>query len=47
MKTPIYEAKALVEIVKYKLSNTSKTSVDDASNLEKKLTTLYVDMEKN
>ena len=40
-KTPIYEAKALIEI------GSSKVSVDDASILEKKLTTLYVDMEKN
>ena len=40
-KTPIYEAKALVEIGEYKLNNTSKTSVDDAIALEKKLTTIY------
>ena len=46
-KTPIYEAKALVEIGEYKINNTSKIFVDDASNLEKKLSTLFVDMEKN
>ena len=46
-KTPIYEAKALVEIGEYKINNTSKNFVDDASNLEKKLSTLFVDMEKN
>ncbi|NCB14048.1 MAG: hypothetical protein EOM78_20845, partial [Erysipelotrichia bacterium] len=45
-KTPIYEAKALVEIGEYKINNTSKNFVDDASTLEKKLSTLFVDMEK-
>ena len=49
-KTPIYEAKALVEIGEYKQNNPisgtgiTKTSIDDAANIEKKLTTLYVDM---
>lgn len=47
IKTPIYEAKALVEIGEYKINNTTKNSVDDASTLEKKLSTLFVDMEKN
>ena len=46
-KTPIYEAKALVEIGEYKLNSTTKNSIDDATALEKKLTTIYVDMEKN
>ncbi len=52
-KTPIYEAKALVEIGEYKQNNPisgtgiTKTSIDDAAILEKKLTTLYVDMLKN
>lgn len=46
-KTPIYEAKALVEIGEYKLNSTTKNSVDDAVALEKKLSTLFVDMEKN
>ena len=46
-KTPIYEAKALLEIGEYKINNTSKNFVDDSSNLEKKLSTLFVDMEKN
>ena len=46
-KTPIYEAKALLEIGEYKINNTTKNSVDDASTLEKKLSTLFVDMEKN
>ena len=47
IKTPIYEAKGLVEIGEYKINNTTKNSVDDASTLEKKLSTLFVDMEKN
>ena len=47
IKIPIYEAKALLEIGEYKINNTSKNFVDDASNLEKKLSTLFVDMEKN
>jgi LPS O-antigen subunit length determinant protein (WzzB/FepE family) len=46
-KTPIYEAKALVEIGEYKLNGTTKNSIDDAVVLEKKLSTLFVDMEKN
>ena len=46
-KTPIYEAKALVEIGEYKINNTTKNSVDDASVITRKLTTLFIDMEKN
>lgn len=60
-KTPIYEAKALIEIGDYKTNNvtqdregrkiyssdSTKISIDEASVLEKKLTTLFVDMEKN
>ena len=46
-KTPIYEAKALLEIGEYKINNTTKNSVDDASTLEKKLSTIFIDMEKN
>ena len=41
-KTPIYEAKALFEIGEYK-----KNPVDDAVALEKKLSTIFIDMEKN
>ena len=56
IKTPIYEAKALVEIGEYtldkKISNSdsvtiSKFSIDDASVVTRKLTTLFIDMEKN
>ena len=42
IKTPIYEAKALLEIGEYK-----KNPVDDAVALEKKLSTIFIDMEKN
>ena len=41
-KTPIYEAKALLEIGEYK-----KNPVDNAVALEKKLSTIFIDMEKN
>lgn len=47
IKTPIYEASALVEIGEYKLDNNTVNSVDNANNLEKKLRTLYIDMQKN
>ena len=56
IKTPIYEAKALVEIGEHtldkKISNSdsvtiSKFSIDDASVITRKLTTLFIDMEKN
>ena len=42
IKIPIYEAKALLEIGEYK-----KNPVDDAVALEKKLSTIFIDMEKN
>src|SRR5690554_6052688 len=54
IKTPIYEAKALVEIGEYtldkKISNSdsvtiSKFPIDDASVITRKLTTLFIDME--
>ena len=34
-KTPIYEAKALVEIGEYKLNSTTKNSIDDAKKKKK------------
>ena len=58
-KTPIYEAKALIEIGEYKkedlqsINNTYKTNntikvyIDDANTLEKKLSTIFIDMEQN
>ena len=46
MKTPIYEARALVEIGNYKMHNNNKVILDYASQLTKKLTILFVDMRK-
>lgn len=46
MKTPIYEVRALLEIGDYKVDN-NRILLDNASQLEKKLTTLYIDMRKN
>jgi len=46
-KTPIYEAKALVEIGSYKLNNNNTELIDNASQLSKRLNVLYIDMLKN
>lgn len=52
-KTPIYEAKALIEIGEYKQNNPisgtgiTKTSLDDAAILEKNYQLYFVDMKKN
>jgi LPS O-antigen subunit length determinant protein (WzzB/FepE family) len=45
-KTPTYEAKALVEIGKYKDNNTS-VDIDNTAELVKKLNVLFIDMYKN
>jgi LPS O-antigen subunit length determinant protein (WzzB/FepE family) len=52
-RTPMYEAKALVEIGNYKLhnnnnnNNNNKSQLDNASQLVKKLNVLFIDMYKN
>ncbi len=52
-KTPIYQAKALIEIGNYKLDDTKSNSnndnvlIDDANQLAKKINILYIDMKKN
>ena len=57
-KTPIYEAKALIEIGDYttttrngigdnQLTQSTKVIIDDASQLEKKLNAIFIDMLKN
>ena len=46
LKTPIYEAQALVEIGSYKTNNNIKI-IDNASSLSKRLNVLYIDMYKN
>ena len=50
LKTPIYEAKALIEIGDYKAdnnNNNNKILLDSSSQLEKKLTTIFIDMVKD
>lgn len=47
IKTPIYEAKALVEIGEYRLNDDSRNFIDDATSLEKKLSTLFIDIKKS
>ena len=51
IKTPIYEAKALVEIGSYKIEKTANTieeiSLADTTELLKKVTTIFIDLEKN
>lgn len=47
IKTPIYEATALIEIGEYRLNSSSKSSVDDVNALQKKLSVIFVDMERN
>ena len=51
-RTPIYEAKTLVEIGNYKIHNTknnnnNKLSLDNSAQLAKKLNILFIDMYKN
>ena len=53
-KTPIYEAKALIEIGDYKTNQKTensnqivKVTLDNALELQKKLSTLFIDMLKN
>jgi len=53
-KTPIYEAKALIEIGNYKMhnnnnnnNNNNKITLDNSSQLVKKLNVLFIDMYKN
>ena len=45
-KTPIYEAKALIEIGDYK-TGSSRVAIDDAVQLQKKLNIIFIDMFKN
>lgn len=50
-KTPIYEAKALIELGSYKLNNNNSSNnnivVDNVNNLSKKLNFLFIEMKKN
>lgn len=49
LKTPIYEATALIEIGSYRAYNNNNNInlLDDASALEKKLNVLFIDINKN
>ncbi|MCK9338190.1 MAG: Wzz/FepE/Etk N-terminal domain-containing protein [Arcobacteraceae bacterium] len=49
LKTPVFEARALIEIGDYKLDNNhnNKVIIDNASQLEKKLSTIFIDMKKD
>ena len=48
-RTPIYEARALIEMGNYKLDNNKndKATLDNNSQLSKKLNILFIDMQKN
>ncbi len=45
--TPMYEVRALVEIGNYKLDNNNTVVLDNAPQLEKKLSTIFIDMLKS
>ncbi len=53
LKTPMYEAKALIEVGNYKLlnnnnnNNNNKVLLDNVSQLEKKLNILFIDVYEN
>lgn len=50
LKTPVYEANALMEIGNYKLDNTNNNNrnfLDNSAQLEKKLNVLFIDLYKN
>lgn len=50
IKTPIYEAKALIEIGSYKSYQDGKSqflSLDDENELSKRLSTIFIDLRKN
>ena len=46
MKTPQYEAKAILEIGNYKTNTKSNILLDHASKLSQKLNILFMDMQK-
>lgn len=47
LKTPIYEVKALVEIGSYKTEANQDVVIDNADNLSKKLSTIFIDLREN
>ncbi|MCT7569948.1 Wzz/FepE/Etk N-terminal domain-containing protein [Aliarcobacter butzleri] len=46
-KTPTYEVTALVEVGSYKTESDQDVIIDNADNLSKKLTTIFIDLRKN
>ncbi|MFW0713424.1 Wzz/FepE/Etk N-terminal domain-containing protein [Aliarcobacter butzleri] len=47
LKTPVYEVTALVEVGSYKTDSGQDIIIDNADNLSKKLTTIFIDLRKN
>lgn len=47
LKTPVYEVTALVEVGSYKTESGQDIIIDNADNLSKKLTTIFIDLRKN
>ena len=47
VKTPMYDARALIEIGNYKSANNNRILLDESSQLSKKLNILFIDVYKN
>ncbi|WP_151951315.1 Wzz/FepE/Etk N-terminal domain-containing protein [Aliarcobacter butzleri] len=47
LKTPTYQVTALVELGSYKTESDQDIIIDNADNLSKKLTTIFIDLRKN
>lgn len=47
IKTPIYQAKAVIEIGSYKTETNEIKLVDDVNEFSKKLSTIFIDLRKN
>ncbi|MDY0192321.1 MAG: Wzz/FepE/Etk N-terminal domain-containing protein [Aliarcobacter butzleri] len=47
LKTPTYQVTALVELGSYKTESDQDVIIDNADNLSKKLTTIFIDLRKN
>lgn len=47
IKSPVYQAKALVEIGNYKTDNNEIKFIDNSGEFSKKLSTIFIDLKKN
>lgn len=47
VKSPVYEAKALVQIGNYKTDNNETKLIDNSGEFSKKLSTIFIDLRKN